>query len=326
MTYMLMNHRPVPDNALIQYKVTVETDPLTPVQPYWLDVNDCRADPIYNVPGIKGKGSTANATRDYMIPSAGRIVAGAGHVHGGARNLASHQDRLRQLAARRVEPDLGPRRPSLLQRAPDPARAGADQHERVPDSDGHPGGGRRENPPQLELRQLAAARPGDGDLPRLHRARPCGHPGLRADRPGTSRPTRPTSPGGSGPIPFKIPLTGLDASGNAVTIKKPGGKLKRAKPGTTTQVRDRFFGRRNLKVKRGDIAQLAVLGGRAAQPDPRQRARRDRHRQPRPGPRLHEAVRAPGTYRFFCALHPVQMTQRVVVEGKKKKKGKKKRR
>ena len=29
MTYMLMNHRAVPDNALIQYKVTVETDPLT---------------------------------------------------------------------------------------------------------------------------------------------------------------------------------------------------------------------------------------------------------------------------------------------------------
>ena len=28
-----------------------------------------------------------------------------------------------------------------------------------------------------------------------------------------------------------------------------------------------------------------------------------------------------GTYRFFCGLHPVQMSQRVVVE-KRKKKGK----
>jgi plastocyanin len=33
----------------------------------------------------------------------------------------------------------------------------------------------------------------------------------------------------------------------------------------------------------------------------------------------------PGTYNFFCALHPVQMTQRVVVDPKKKKKKKKKR-
>ena len=32
----------------------------------------------------------------------------------------------------------------------------------------------------------------------------------------------------------------------------------------------------------------------------------------------------PGTYRFFCALHPVQMTQRVVVDGKHKKKHRKK--
>ena len=56
MTYMVMNHRDVPDNALIQYTVTYETDPvgtgMKAVKPYWLDVRDCKADPIYNVPGV----------------------------------------------------------------------------------------------------------------------------------------------------------------------------------------------------------------------------------------------------------------------------------
>ena len=60
MTYMVMNHRAAPDNAVIQYKVTYEDDPvgqgLTAVTPWWLDVRDCRADPIYNVPGAKKKG------------------------------------------------------------------------------------------------------------------------------------------------------------------------------------------------------------------------------------------------------------------------------
>ena len=113
MTYMVMNHRNVPDNAVIQYKVTYEDDPvgqgLTAVTPWWLDVRDCRADPIYNVPGEKkkkkskkgkgkkGKGKkpasppTHTFSKDYTIPSAGRIVAGAGHVHGGAFKLTVTQ-------------------------------------------------------------------------------------------------------------------------------------------------------------------------------------------------------------------------------------------
>ena len=49
-----------------------------------------------------------------------------------------------------------------------------------------------------------------------------------------------------------------------------------------------------------------------------------RHRQPRPERRdLKQKLTRPGTYRFFCSLHPVQMTQRVVVKRKKKKAGKK---
>jgi plastocyanin len=35
-----------------------------------------------------------------------------------------------------------------------------------------------------------------------------------------------------------------------------------------------------------------------------------------------EKLNRPGTYRFFCALHPVQMQERVIVTAKKKNKKK----
>src|SRR5919202_3827657 len=52
MVWMFMNHRGVSDHAFIRYTVTWDDAPdLTPVHPYWLDVRNCQADPIFSVPG-----------------------------------------------------------------------------------------------------------------------------------------------------------------------------------------------------------------------------------------------------------------------------------
>src|SRR5262249_8648501 len=112
---MVMNHRSAADHAYIHYEVTVDTNnSLTPVTPYWLDVRNCRADPIYNVPSIaqkarqaknskkgrkasaaskhkKGHGKkgkrkhrrlaakpTTDETADYTWPESGYLVGGAG--------------------------------------------------------------------------------------------------------------------------------------------------------------------------------------------------------------------------------------------------------
>ena len=56
---MVMNHRSSSDHAYIHYEVTVDSNPLTPVTPYWFDVRDCRADPIYNIPSVALKASKA---------------------------------------------------------------------------------------------------------------------------------------------------------------------------------------------------------------------------------------------------------------------------
>lgn len=86
--YMVMNHLAATDTAYIQYTVTTDTDPsLKPVDPYWLDVENCQSDPIYNVPGTGEKGSTHTKSADFAFPQAGRIIASGGHTHGGARRL-----------------------------------------------------------------------------------------------------------------------------------------------------------------------------------------------------------------------------------------------
>src|SRR5262245_9319416 len=106
--------------------VAPESAGLTPVRSYWMDAGNCETDPIYNVRGIDkpdvpncskakksaksgGRGAKRKAskckrkakkikksiptdatdvrTKDVKVKEDGVIVAGAGHVHGGAKEL-----------------------------------------------------------------------------------------------------------------------------------------------------------------------------------------------------------------------------------------------
>ena len=87
LTWMLMNHRAETDTAYIEYHVTYDTEPRTAVKPYWLDVKNCLSDPVFDAPGGGKPGSTYRRSTTWTVPQAGRIVAGGGHVHGGAKNL-----------------------------------------------------------------------------------------------------------------------------------------------------------------------------------------------------------------------------------------------
>jgi plastocyanin len=92
MLWMLMNHARRPETVFVRYRVTYVTGaPLIPVRPYWLDANNCNVDPIYDVPGT---GATATDTRSmrFTMPESGRIVAAGGHLHGGGVALAVHDE------------------------------------------------------------------------------------------------------------------------------------------------------------------------------------------------------------------------------------------
>lgn len=89
MLYMVMNHLSRPDQAFIRYTVEYVTGErarrLRGVRPFWMDVNNCKADPYYDVPGTGRPGSDHTRSTVWRAPEDMRLVVGQGHVHGGAK-------------------------------------------------------------------------------------------------------------------------------------------------------------------------------------------------------------------------------------------------
>jgi plastocyanin len=114
---------------------------------------------------------------------------------------------------------------------------------------------------------------------------------------------------------FIVPLTGLDSNGRAHTIKRPPGKTVKVKSGSTISVKDFFFGKPNVAVTRGStinwsfgpstLHNVTLANGPRGFSSPNLSAGRG----------FQFRFKKPGTYRIFCALHPVEMTETVTVRG-----------
>jgi plastocyanin len=337
---MVMNHRSTLDHALIHYEVTIDTSPLTPVKPYWFDVRDCRADPIYNIPSVaqkakkakkasKGKKKRRKKTtarpiavesRDYVIPESGRLIAGAGHVHGGGIGLTLTEPNCGNREVARSEPTWGlPDHPFYNVRPvlhePGPINMSA-------------------------FRSTTGLPVHAGETIRLNSIYDDSQPHVRvmgimvvflAPDSSVSQSCGPipnwevlktNQPGRTGLIPFTIPLTGLDANGQATTINAPPGPIQNAGRNTVIPVGDRFFGAPNLRVRQGsyltwqfngaELHNLTLANGPLGIGTDNLDG----------GRTFTQKLGRPGTYRFFCALHPVQMQERVIVTAKKKHKKK----
>jgi hypothetical protein len=88
LVYMLMNHRNARDTVYVQYTVRYVVDePLVAVKPVWLDVRNCRSDPIFSVPGTGAMFSTFAQDSEFVLPESGHLVAGGAHLHGGGLRL-----------------------------------------------------------------------------------------------------------------------------------------------------------------------------------------------------------------------------------------------
>lgn len=321
MLYMVMNHRQTTDSAFVQYTVTVQNDPtgMTPVKPYWMDINDCHVDPFYNVPGLGKPGSTETVNRDVTMTEPGRIVAGIGHVHGGARKLTLTEPGCGNRQVADSVPTWGNAdhpfynvRPILHEPGPInmtafrseqgiPVRAGdVVRLNSIYDND-------RPHTRVMGIEQIYVAK--DPTVSQSCGALPTDTEILGGSQPGRIEPPD-----------FTVPLTGLDSSGNAVTIKAPPGKLVKEKGGTVIPVGDRFFAQPNvqLKIKKGlswkfngnELHNITLANGPAGIASENLNG----------GRQFWAHFPKKGTYSFFCSLHPVQMHERVVVKGKKKKK------
>ncbi len=317
MTWMMMNHRRVTDRAYIEYKVTYTTEPsTTPVKPYWLDARNCKSDPVYDVPGGGEPGSTHTDRSSYTLPEDGRIVAGGGHVHGGGKNLSLRQPACgdRRLFASKplwgakdhpfynVQPVLhepGPVNMSgFLSKRGFAVRAG---QELVLESN--------YDAERLHTRVMGimivyvahdgAAQPQDEAC---------------APRPEDVQVFRSEDRGRLRSPLFTVPLTGIDPrTGLARPIERPPGRTKFLTGNPMLDVQSFFLEPANVSIPRGgtvswrfrgsDLHDMTVADGPRGFSTPYMNGDRVFERK----------FNTPGTYKMFCSLHPVDMTQTVTV-------------
>lgn len=94
LVYVLMNHHARQETVFVRYTVRYAVgEQLTPVTPVWLDVHNCTADPVYNVPGTGGPRSTFARQASFTMPVSGHLVSAGGHLHGGGLRLVLSSSR-----------------------------------------------------------------------------------------------------------------------------------------------------------------------------------------------------------------------------------------
>jgi plastocyanin len=314
-TWMLMNHRKTTDHAFIQWKVTYDTDPnLKPVDPFWLDVKNCNADPIFNVPGGGKPGSTFKKSYQFNMPESGHIVAAGGHMHGGADNLAISQPACGDRKIMEFDPAWGmPNHPFYHVRPilhePGPIAVSA-----YLSSQGFPVA--KDEPIKLTATY-------DNSLPHTRvmgisivYVAPSSDPvNGCGPLPADAQPIVTPLPHRTSPPRFVVPIVGIGRNGKARDISAPPGQTATLKNNSTINVKNFFFSRPNIKVKRGTRLNWLFNGGPenvihnvTLASGPRGFGSPNHSKD---GFSYRFKVR--GKYRIFCALHPVSMTEVVNV-------------
>ena len=319
MTWMLMNHRKTVDTAYIQYRVTYDTQPKTPVTPYWLDIENCKADPVFDIPGGKKKGATTRRSSVWNVPASGRIVAGGGHVHGGAKQL-----------------DLKRTGPGCTMYSSKPTWGGPKHpfynvkpvlHEPGPIN--MSGFTSAAGMPVRQGERLRLDADYDGELMHtrvmgifiLFLAPDAAAPATRSCAPPADLRNWTTSERGRKKPPrFTVPLIGLDGKGKAREIKAPRGARRKLRNGAQIGVGDSFFTRPNVSVAAGSTLKWKFNGKLLHNVTVADGPRGFSSAHLDQGRTYKAKLSAPGTYKLFCALHPVQMTETIKVRSAKRKK------
>ena len=311
--WMLMNHRELPDQVQVRYRVTYDTDPtLKPVIPVAFDASHGRQGLVYDVAGGGKKGSLDVRTHTRAAPVSGRLVAGLGHVHGGAKDLALSKPTCGDRRVYVSKPTWAKSnhpfynvRPVLHEPGPLNMSSFA-TGQGIPVVAGQP----------LKLTsRYDAERPHTRVMglmvvylsPDESVADPCG------PQPGDMQTLRGTVPGRAGIPRATIGLYGLGPSGRAVEVQGPPGRFERFFDRALVNVVNFSFRAGNLSVARGaevtwrfaDAARHNVTvasGPRGFSSD-----------WLRSGDEFRYTFDTPGTYKLFCELHPVGMVQRVSV-------------
>ena len=316
-TYMFMNHRSRTDSAYIGYRVTVDTrNDVTPVEPYWLDVENCNVDPVYDVAGGRPRGSRNVQQMTWTVPKGGRLIAAGGHVHGGGQALAlTRPDCGASGGVYTSRPTWGgPRHPFYNVRPvlhePGPIHmSGFNSSKGIPLAAGE---------------RVVLSANYDAALPHT---RVMGIMiGYMAPDPSVNakcgaRPDDiaelPAPSGRRSPPPFRVPIVGRRGN-RAVNISAPPGRRVRLGKRGTIDVGDLFFRRPNVTVTAGRTLTWRFDGDTLHNVTLANGPRGFSSPNLSRGRTYRKKLRVPGTYQLFCGLHPVDMTATVKVVRKRR--------
>jgi plastocyanin len=316
--WMLMNHKSRPETAYIEYTAVIDTrSNLAPVTPYWLRATGCgnARDPIFTVPGGGAPGSHFRLSSEYRIPRPGLIVAAGGHAHGGNYDMTLSQPRCGDRPLMVSHPTFGlPSHPYYHVR-PVLHEPGPMNMSWVQTGLGIP---------VAEGEMLKVTADYDAELPHV-RAMGLMHVYIhhKPDVPTGCEPLPndflnlgTNTPGRSLPPKVRVPLTGLNSAGKAVTISKPPGPVRRYAGDATIDVKEFSYSTRNVSIPVGaslryrffDHQQhnVSLANGPFGFASPNLQD----------GGTYTQRFTAPGVYQSFCSLHPVDMTQSIVVRPK----------
>jgi len=315
--WMLMNHRQQTDAVKIRWRLTWDTNPnLKPVTPMSFDASHSAQGLVYSVPGGGKVGSTDVRTQSRTAPLSGRIVAGLGHVHGGAAELALSEPGCGNRTIYRSSPTWGSSSNPFYNVKPILHEPGPINMSRIESQSGIPVHAGEElklssvydaHLPHTRVMGLMVVYIAKDDSVTTN----CGKIPSDVKQIGTTTQGRKRAP------VFPVPLTGLDSKGHAVEIARPPGATLMAGLSADLDVGDAFYTRRNISIAQGGSVTWAfgsVLQHDVTVADGPRGFNSDWMKA---GQSFTKRFDVPGTYKLFCSLHPVQMTQVVTVRPKR---------
>lgn len=311
--WMLMNHRAQVDSVKIRWTLTWDDDPtLKPVTPMSFDASRGRQGLVYDVAGDGRPGSRDVRTHVRQAPFNGRIVAGLGHVHGGAYELTLSQPACGDRPLYRSRPTWGLASHPFYKVKPILHEPGPINMSRLESATGIP----VRTGEDLKLSSVY-------DNSRLHTramglmlvylARDEQAPGGCPALPGDVKNIGTSTPGRSKPPVYRVPLTGLGSNGRARTIGRPPGSLLRGGLAASLSIGDAYYTRQNISIRKGGRVTWKFTGDLQHDVTVADGPRGFSSDWQKKGTTFTRRFDVPGRYKLFCSLHPVQMTQVVNV-------------
>jgi plastocyanin len=314
MQAMLMSHSLHAHRVHVVFRVRMVLGaPMKRVKPLWLRANGCTTHPSYDIEGDMPPGGIHRRDHFWRVPLSGRIVAASAHLHGSAYGMTITQPRCGDRTLVRNDPLYGypddvvyQARPVLHE--PGPIATGNFQSKTgIPIRKGEilrvsgMYDGTRPHPRVMAIAHVYVAI--DADAPR-------GCDPLPSDA--HIHWTR--TDGRHAPPVMTLPINGLGADGQVHAIDRPpGAEVVTSQPRVQVSLRGERIVPANLSVARNTEVTWNFLDpvrhNVTLASGPRHVASANLAR----GSHYAHTLSVPGTYKLFCYLHPITMTQVISV-------------